>query len=196
MDTNNKILTQAEIYKSLAHALIEKIPTPPDRWCPSKLDEEVRKATREYEPIAWLRQNDALETSLNYLVDFASRMPERVNLGVSNNRVQQICENLSAEIVRITIEPELVINERGKLKSWLKAILAVETCLIYREETERHIAEKEESKRFRRIAQLEKITSQDSPKPLEKWKSALAKTIFLNASRIKSGKISDQPSLF
>ena len=154
MKVENKLLSQDEIYKILINALFEKFPIPPADWCRSKLDEEIRKATRgEYEPNAFVRQQDALETSLFYLVDYALRMPERINLTESNNRVKQMCEELAIEIKKITLEPELVVEKHGKLKSWLCAILSVQTCLIYCEGTDRHNAEQDEIKRLNRINQ-------------------------------------------
>ena len=196
MESENKIFSQDEIYKILIQALIEKLPHPPAGWCASKLDEEVLKATREYEPNAYLRQKDALCTSLFYLVDYAMRMPEWINLSESNGRVKEMCERLAAEIEKITLEPETIINQHGKLKSWLKAILAVNTCLIYREETERNIAEQDEAKRLRRAAPPKKKSLRDEQKSEEKWQSALAKNIFLKASRDGREKPSEQPSLF
>lgn len=133
----NKILTRNEIYKILTTALIGKLPLPPADWCASLLDEEVWKVTKEFEPNAFLRQKDSLETSLFYLVDYARRMTEQVNLTETNGRVKQMCEELAFEIEKITLETETIINKHGKLKSWLKAILAVQTCLIYREENKR-----------------------------------------------------------
>jgi hypothetical protein len=195
VEAENRLLTHDEIYRILSTALARKFPEPPADWCASGLDEEVRKATREYEPNAYLRQKDALCTSLNYLVDFALRMPEWINLTASNDRVKQICENLAAEIVKITLEPEAIINKHGKLKAWLKAILSVETCLIYRTETERVIAEETEAKRLPRIEQSKKSSTEKSESE-GKWQSALAKSIFQKASGKKSEKPSEQPSLF
>jgi len=156
----NRTLTRDEIYQTLLVALKEKRPAPPAGWCASRLDEELWKATREYEPDAPLRQQDALQTSLFYLVDYAGRMPERVNLTESNERVRKMCEELADEIEQITHAPGEIINERGKLKAWLKAILSVQTCLIYREETERFISEEDAAKRQKRAAAQSKSYSQ------------------------------------
>ncbi len=196
MELENRFLPQDEIYKILIAALIEKKTLPPDDWCVSKFDEEVLKATREFEPNPFLRQKDALETSLCYLVDYALRMPERVNLTETNIRVKEMCVELAFEIEKITSEPESVVEKRGKLKSWLKAILAVQTCLIYCEETDRYNAEQDEANRLNRLAQAKKKSPPVKRKSEEKWQSDLAKTIFQKAGRVKSENPSEQPSLF
>lgn len=197
---DNKILTRGEIYQTLVVALKEKCPVPPKGWCASHLDEELWKATKEYEPDACLRQRDALETSLFYLVDYASRMPERVNLTGSNERVSRMCEELADEIEKITHQPGEIINERGKLKAWLKAILSVHTCLIYREETERFIAEEDAAKRLRRaVAQAKNYSQPMIKKPKAdsgRWQSDLAKNIFQRATAKIQPQSSEQPSLF
>ncbi len=195
MELENKILSKDEIYEILITALIEKTPLPPDDWCASKLDEEIRIATREIEPNPFLRQKDALETSLCYLVDYALRMPERLNLTETNNRVKEMCEELAFKIVKITSEPESVIEKHGKLKSWLSAILSVQTCLIYCGETDRYNAEQDEAKRLSRLAQAKKKSLPIKPKSKEKWKSDLAKSIFQKASK-SDEKSTEQPSLF
>lgn len=196
MEIGNKILSRDDIYKILINALIEKLPLPSADWCRSKLDEEIRKATREYEPSAFLRQQDALETSLFYLVDYALRMPERVNLTESNNRVKQMCEELAFEIEKITLEPEAIVVKHGKLKSWLSAILSVQTCLIYCEETDRHNAEQDKAKRLNRLVLSDSKSSLTQKKSKEKWQSDLAKTIFQKANDKMVEKSSEQPSLF
>lgn len=197
MERDRKIFTPDEIYRKLVAALRDKSPLPPAGWCASKLDEELWRATREYEPDAFLRQKDALETSLCYLVDYAARMPDRVNLAESNARVKQMCEELASEIDKITSSPERIISERGKLKAWLHAILSVQTCLIYREETERFIAEEKEAKRTSRAATPQKS---DSLPVLttgkEKWQSDLAKSIWQKANNKLPDKPSEQPTLF
>ena len=194
----NKILTRGEIYQALARALTEKRPAPPKGWCASQLDEELWRATRAYEPNTILRQQDALQTSLYYLVDYASRMPERVNLSESNGRVRQMCEELANEIEKITRTPDEIISERGKLKAWLSAILSVQTCLIYREETERFIAEEDAAKRARRAAaaQANGCRTQTTKPDSGKWQSDLAKNIFQKASAKTQSEQSEQPSLF
>ena len=197
MEVGNKLLSKDEIYKILINALIERLPIPPTDWCRSKLDEEIRKASRgEYEPDAFVRQQDALETSLFYLVDYALRMPERVNLTESNNRVKQMCEELASETRKITFEPEKVVEKHGKLKSWLSAILSVQTCLIYCEETDRYNAEQDEAKRLNRLAQSNSKSPSTQKKSKEKWQSDLAKTIFQKANDKMVEKPSEQPSLF
>lgn len=196
VETEIRIFPKNEIYKKLITALKEKRPLPPEGWCASQLDEEVWKATREYEPDAFLRQKDALETSLFYLVDFALRMPERVNLTETNERVKEMCEELAAEIETITSAPDEIISKHGKLKTWLKAILSVQTCLIYTEETERYIAQEDEAKRLRRAAQNKNNLSTASKPHQEKWQSALAKNIFQKAQGKLPEKASDQPTLF
>lgn len=201
METRTKILKLDEIYSILVRAMIDKIPLPPEGWCASKLDEELWRATREYEPDAILRQKDALETSLCYLVDYAARMPERVNLTESNQRVKQMCEELASEIDKIARSPDEIISERGKLKAWLKAILSVQTCLIYREETERFLAEQDAAKRAVRIAPVKKNPSAAEPPAVGKWQSDLAKNIFQNAfgksaETPVAASASEQPSLF
>lgn len=201
METQTKILTPDEIYQIFIAAMTDKKPLPPAGWCASKLDEEVLTATREYEPDAFLRHKDALETSLFYLVDFAVRMPERVDLTENNERVKGMCGKLAAEIEKITFAPDEVISAHGKLKAWLKAILAVQTCFIYTEETDRYLAEQEAAKRARRAAAPPKTNSLfDAKVRAEKWQSDLAKNIFQKAvgkSPVQtSEKSSEQPSLF
>ena len=141
------ILTTDEIYRKLIAALERKEPHPPAGWCASRLDEEIRETGREFEPDAKLRQEDALQTCLFYLVDFARRMPEWIDTTETNDRVKLACRELSEEIEKITLRPAEVIERRRKLKVWLKAILAVQTCLIYREETKRFINRQDEAKR-------------------------------------------------
>ena len=196
MEIENELLSKDDIYKILINALIEKLPLPPADWCRSKLDEEIRKATREYEPNALVRQKDALETSLFYLVDYALRMPERVNLTESNNRVKQMCEELAFEIEKITFEPEVIIEKHGKLKSWLSAILSVQTCLIYCEETDRYNAEQDEIKSLNRLNQAKKKSLPTKRKNEDKRRSDLAKSVFQKTVGKSNKDLSDQPSLF
>lgn len=196
METRTKILKLDEIYSILVRTMIDKIPLPPEGWCASKLDEELWRATKEYEPDAFLRQKDALETSLCYLVDYAARMPERVNLTESNRRVKQMCEELASEIDKITRSPEEIISERGKLKAWLHAILSVQTCLIYREETERYISEEKEAKRASRVAPPKSDSPPVSTTVRERWQSDLAKNIWQKANNKLPDKPSEQPTLF
>jgi len=164
------------------------------------LDEELWRATKEFEPDAFLRQQDALHTCLAYLVDFAVRMPERVNLADSNTRVKRMCEELAFEVDKITLSPSEIINERGKLKSWLKAILSVQTCLIYREETTRVIAEQDALRRAARLTPPKAKQTSAAPADDKKWQSDLAKNIFQKAVEIFPAKpaeqTSEQPSLF
>jgi hypothetical protein len=193
----NKILTRGEIYQTLARALTEKRPAPPEDWRASKLDEELWRATREYEPDVYLRQRDALDTCLAYLVDYAVRMPERVNLAESNDRVKKMCAELADEVDKITRAPEEIIAERGKLKSWLCAILSVQTCLIYREETERFIAEEKEAKRAAsRKAPPKNDSPTQSTNVKEKYQSDMAKNILQKVVGKSSKNSSEQPSLF
>lgn len=196
MNTPDRKLSQDEIYKILITALIQKLPLPPDGWCASQLDEELLRATREYEPNALIRQKNVLDTSLCYLVDYARRMPERVNLTESNNRVKKMCEDLSGEIVKITLDPESIIQKHGKLKSWHYAILSVGTCIIYCEETDRHNAEQDEAKRQRRIAESKSKPIRKTRKAEDKLQSTLAKTIFQKAVETINNDSSEQPSLF
>ena len=194
------IFTRDEIYQKLIAALADKQPLPPAGWCAAQIDEELWRATKEFEPDAYLRQQDALDTCFAYLVDYAVRMPERVNLAESNHRVRKMCAELADEVEKITAKPEEIIGERGKLKSWLKAILSVQTCLIYREETARCNAEQDAAKRVAKIA-LPRV-SQVSTAPAEdkKWQSDLAKNIFQKAVGTSPAKVSEQsseqPSLF
>lgn len=201
METQNKTFTRDEIYSILIRAITDKLPLPPAGWFASQLDEELWRATKKYEPDASLRQRDALETCLAYLVDFSARMPEWINTTETNERVKKMCEELAAEIEKITVAPDEIIGTRGKLKSWLKAILSVQTCLIYREETERVIAEKDASKRAARVALPKPNALFDAPAKAENRQSDLAKNILQKVI----GKISDksseqsseqQPSLF
>lgn len=193
MESEPKLFAREVLYQMLATALIKKKPLPDD-WSAVKLEEEVSCAGSDYEPNLYLRHQDALRTSVFYLVDFARRMPEWINLSTTNERVRKICDELADEIEQITYEPESVIARRGKLKSWLKAILAVQTCWIYCEETERVIAETEESKRLQRTENPAKNKeSKPIPQP-NKWQSALAREIFQKVSNRQNS--SEQPSLF
>lgn len=196
-----KLYARDELYRMLTTALVKKKPQPPNDWSVVKLDEEVSHAGSEYEPNLYLRHQDALVTCFNYLVDFANRMPEWINLSITNERVREMCGELSDEIEQITYEPEAVIAKHGKLKAWLKAKLAVQTCWIYREETKRVIAEKEEAKRQERIKQPAKIKNAESVSqtPITqtlKWQSDLARTIFQKVSGKSTENSSAQPSLF
>ena len=194
MQMQPKLFSRSDLYGMLAAALIKKKPLPPDDWSVVKLDEEVSSAGSEYEPNLYLRHTDALATCVFYLVDFACRMPEWINLSTENERVREMCGELADEIEQITYEPEAVIAKHGKLKSWLKAILAVQTCWIYCEETDRAIAEKEEAKILRRTEQIIKSKSLKANAQTDKWQSDLARSIFNKVSGKKSA--SEQPSLF
>ena len=177
----------------LAAALVTKKPLPPSRWSVAGLDEEVRLAGKNFNPNLFSRHQDALLTTIFYLVDFARRMPEWINLSTENERVRKMCGELADEIEQITYEPEAVIAQHGKLKSWLKAILAVQTCWIYREETERVIAEKEQQKQLLRMEKPDKKESNPISEP-KKWQSALAQQILYKVSGKQSA--SEQPGLF
>lgn len=194
MQMQPKLFSRSDLYGMLAAALIKKKPLPPDDWSVVKLDEEVSSAGSEYEPNLYLRHTDALATCVFYLVDFACRMPEWINLSTENERVREMCGELADEIEQITYEPEAVIAARGKLKSWLKAILAVQTCWIYREENDRAIAEKEEAKILRRTKQSVKNKSLEANSQTDKWQSDLARSIFNKVSGRQNP--SEQPSLF
>ena len=191
-----RILRRGDIYKLLLKALEEKRPVPPADWSVVKLDDEVYRAGKEFDSDPLVRQKDALKTALFYLADFALRMPERVDLSENTKRVREICENLSSEIEKITLEPDEVIRRRGKLKVWLKAILSVQTCLIYRDETERYIADEDERKRQIRLQSgkkraFPKVVESETP-PLKDKFSGLAAKI-LKELQEKQG---EQPSLF
>jgi len=194
MQMQPKLFFRSALYGMLAAALIKKKPLPPDDWSVVKLDEEVSSAGSEYEPNLYLRHTDALATCVFYLVDFACRMPEWINLSTENERVREMCGELADEIEQITYEPEAVIAKHGKLKSWLKAILAVQTCWIYREEADRAIAEKEEAKILRRPKQSVKNKSLEANSQTDKWQSDLARSIFNKVSGRQNP--SEQPSLF
>ena len=194
MQMQPKLFSRSALYGMLAAALIKKKPLPPDDWSVVKLDEEVSRAGSEYEPNLYLRHTDALATCVFYLVDFACRMPEWINLSTENERVREMCGELADEIEQITYEPEAVIAKYGKLKSWLKAILAVQTCWIYREETDRAIAEKEEAKILRLTKQSVKNKSLEANSQTDKWQSDLARSIFNKVSGRQNP--SEQPSLF
>jgi hypothetical protein len=187
------IYARDEIYRMLLTALVKKKPLPPEDWSVVKLDEEVTRAGSEYEPSLYLRHTDALATSVFYLVDFACRMPEWINLSATNERVRTMCGELADEIEQITYEPDSVIAKHGKLKAWLKAKLAVQTCWIYREETERVIAEKEEATRQERIKQPAKIKNPEPRSQVQKWQSELARKIF---QKVSDRQNSEQPGLF
>jgi len=195
------ILDRDEIYRKLIAALERKEPNPTAGWCASKLDEEIRRAGREFEPDAKLRQEDALQTCLFYLVDFARRMPEWIDTTAGNDRVKLLCRELAEEIEKITLRPAGVIEKHGKLKVWLKAILAVQTCLIYREETARNINRQDEAKRAAMFSPVKNKPVDDASFNEEERYSALAKNIFENVCGKSSVKPSDkspesQPSLF
>jgi hypothetical protein len=195
------ILATDEIYRKLIAALERKEPHPPAGWCASQLDEEIRRAGREFEPDARLRQADALETCLFYLVDFARRMPEWIDTTETNDRVKLLCRELAEEIEKITLRPSEVIEKHGKLKVWLKAILAVQTCMIYREETARNINRQDESKREAKFQQAKNNSLAAAPVEDKERHSALAKSIFENVCGKSSVKASAespdvQPSLF
>ena len=195
-----RIFTRDEVYRKLVVALTDKQPLPPAGWCASQLDEELWRATKEFEPSAYLRQQDALRTCLAYLVDFAVRMPEWINTTETNARVKEMCAELADEVEKITVKPDEIIDERGKLKSWLKAILSVQTCLIYREETARCIAEQDAARLAARIAPPKVNQISVAPAEDKKWQSDLAKNIFQKAVGIFPAKpaeqSSEQPSLF
>jgi len=196
MESEHKLYAHDELYRMLTAALIKKKPLPPEDWSVVKLDEEVYRAGSDYEPNLFLRHLDALATCLFYLVDFARRMPEWINLSTETSRVRAMCGDLADEIEQITYEPESVIANHGKLKAWLKAKLAVQTCLIYREETTRVIAEEEEARRLSRIKQPIKNRISDSNSKQDKWQSDLARSIFQKVSGKSSDNSSAQPSLF
>ncbi len=184
------ILTTDEIYRKLIAALERNKPHPPDGWCASQLDEEIRRAGREFEPDAKLRQEDALQTCLFYLVDFVRRMPEWIDTTAGNDRVKLLCLELSEEIEKITLRPAGVIQKHGKLKAWLKAILAVQTCLIYREETARNINQQDETKRAAMFSPVKNNSLTPAVIKEEEGYSAVAKNIFENVC----GKSSAKPS--
>lgn len=188
--SSNLVLSRDNIYKILLRALKEKSPKPPSDWSVVKLEEEIRQATRRYEPDMILRQEDALRTAQYYLTDFAGRMPEWIDLSENTFRVREICEDLAREIQRITLKPEEVIEERGKLKVWLKAILSVQTCLIYRDETDRHIAEQDKAKREERLENSRIQAAKRKEK--EREIRSLAKKIWEDTKTRQT----DQPSLF
>lgn len=200
-ESNAGILNPDEIYRKLIAALERKEPHPPVGWCASELDEEIRRAGREFEPDARLRQEDALQTCLFYLVDFARRMPEWIDTTIGNDRVKHLCLELSEEIEKITLRPAGVIEKHGKLKVWLKAILAVQTCLIYREETVRNINRQDEAKRAAMFSPVKNKPVDDASFSEKERYSALAKNIFEKVCGKSSVKISEkspetQPSLF
>jgi hypothetical protein len=197
MEQEHKLYARDEICRMLAAALIKKKPLPPEDWSVVKLDEEVFRAVSEYEPNLYLRHADALRTSVFYLVDFARRMPEWINLSTETARVREMCGELSDEIEQITYEPEAVIAKHGKLKAWLKAKLAVQTCLIYREETERNITEETQIKRLSRTKQPVRNKIPDKNSRQDKWQSDLARAIFQKVSgKSNENSSSSQPSLF
>ena len=196
MGSENKLFARVEIYRILTEALIKKTPLPPQGWSVVKFDEEVYRAEKEYDPDLHSRHRDALCASVFYLVDFACRMPEWINLSTTNERVREMCGELADEIEQITYEPEAVIARHGKLKVWLKAKLAVQTCFIYREETTRNIAEQDEAKRLRRLNQPKVNSPHISKTIAENEKSSLARQIFQKVTRSAQDTASEQPSLF
>lgn len=194
----NRILERDEIYKILLACLQEKRPEPPAGWSVVKLDEEVRRAGKEFDLDPLVRQDDALKTALFYLADFARRMPERVDLSENTMRVREICDDLAEEIEKITLKPDEVIRERGKLKIWLKAILAVQTSLIYRDETERYIAEQDERQREDRLQEIRKSSSgrAKSVKPPQDEDEFFAAPVAAKVLKEIQEIGSEQPSLF
>lgn len=142
-----EIEDRQKICQRLLDALARKTPQPPPEWNLVKLDEEILTATKEYDQDSTRRFVDAARTAIFYLTDFSRRMPAWIDVTTRNARVVEMCEELAHEIERIALQPDEVVAEHGKLKSWLKAILAVQTCLIYREETERAIASDKAAKR-------------------------------------------------
>ena len=196
MESENKLFARVEIYRILTEALIQKTPLPPKSWSVVKFDEEVFRAGKEYDPDLHSRHRDALCASIFFLVDFAHRMPEWINLSTTNERVREMCGELADEIEQITYEPEAVIARHGKLKVWLKAKLAVQTCIIYREETERNIADQDEAKRLRCLNQP-KINSPNISKPTaENRELSLAQQLFKKVIEKAQASASEQPSLF
>jgi hypothetical protein len=191
---SEKLYARDELYRMLTATLVIKKPLPPSRWSVAGLDEEVRLAGKDFNPNLFSRHQDAFLTTIFYLVDFARRMPEWINLSTETERVRKMCGELADEIEQITYEPEAVIAQHGKLKSWLKAILAVNTCWIYREETDRVIAEKDHHKHLKRT---QKSANTQENKPIsqpKQWQSALARAIFQKVSGKQN--MSEQPSLF
>lgn len=198
MEIENRVLAPDEIYRLLMAAMREKSPRPPDGWSASKLEEEIFRAGKpEQETDLFLRQTGALETALFYLVDFAARMPERVNLSETNGRVKKMCEALALEIEKITRAPGAGLAREGKLKVRLVALLAVETCLIYREETERYLAEEEAEKRLSRSPQAN-APAPDAPQANgdQEEPRALQKNVRRKAGSSKAQDSSAQLSLF
>ena len=99
------------------------------------------------------------------------------------------------------MRPAGVIEKHGKLKVWLKAILAVQTCLIYREETARFINQQDEAKRAAMFSPVKNNLVDDAPPKEEEGYSALAENIFEKVCGKSSVKPSEkspetQPSLF
>lgn len=194
MQMQPNIYSRSDLYRLLANALIKKKPLPPADWSVVKLDEEVTRAGKEYNPDLFARHHDALITCVFYLVDFACRMPEWIDLSTSNKRVREMCGELADEIEQITYEPDAVINRHGKLKIRLNAKLDVQTCLIYREETTRVIAEKEQLKHRERTEKSNKNKESQQVSQPQKWQSALAQEIF---QKVKDKQNSSaQPTLF
>lgn len=194
-----KLFARAEIYRILTKVLIEKKPLPPNHWSVVKFDREAMQAGKEYDLDLFSRHWDALTTSVFYLVDFARQMPGRVNLSTTNERVREFCGELADEIEQITYEPEAVIAKHGKLKAWLKAKLAVQTCFIYREETERVRVEKEEARRLERRQRNTKSQKPESISQSAKGPSNLAQMILnkiSGKSMPEAVEKSEQPSLF
>jgi primosomal protein N'' len=196
MESEHKLYARDELYRMLGAALIKKKPQPPEDWSVVKLDEEVTSARSDFEPNLFSRHSDALATCVFYLVDFARRMPDWINLSTETGRVREMCGDLADEIEQITYEPEAVIAKHGKLKAWLKAKLAVQTCLIYREETERVIAQEAEAKLISRTKQPVRNKCPEKDSQTDKWQSDLARSIFQKVSGKSTENSSAQPSLF
>ena len=195
MESPSKLYARDEIYRMLLAALVKKKPLPPKEWSVVKFERELNFSGKFYDPDKFARQFDALLSSVYYLTDYSSRLPERVNLSESNERVREMCGDLADEIEQITYYPEEVIAKHGNLRVWLKAILSVQTCLIYREETERVVAQEAAAKKQRKpklIERKEKVVK-DVPQT-NRWQSELAQSIFKKVSGRQN--VSEQPSLF
>jgi hypothetical protein len=121
VESENKLFARSEIYRILTEALIKKTPLPPKVGAWSNSTKKFIAPVRNTNRICIRDTRDALCASVFYLVDFACRMPEWINLSTTNERVREMCGELADEIEQITYEPEAVIARHGKLKVWLKA---------------------------------------------------------------------------
>lgn len=185
------ILSKEDVYQIFANALTEKLPLPPAGWTGTDLTFELQWASsRQYEPDIFLRQRDAVQKSLYFLVDFARPMPPWINLAPSNENVREVCRRLAEAVDELTFRPQEVVLRDGTLKAALYAILEVGTCWIYAEEIERNIALRKQAKTGVSSKNLPVVANSRNPAT----QSALAQKVLQKV--IGKTDSREQPSLF